>query len=206
MASILSNTLDQALSYEAYLSLSEELFAQGKTTGPNQSDMLTHYTGLNLKRMHRLDKTIKLGEDAKTALAGIQEPQTWVLITEAWCGDASQIVPIIHHIAAASEQVSLQILLRDEHLEIMDAYLTNGARAIPKLVILRTADLQELGTWGPRPAQAQARVEAYKALVEKPPHEELTKELHIWYTRDKSLSIQAEIAELLTNIQTKELA
>ena len=59
----------------------------------------------------------------------------------------------------------------------MDHYLTNGGRSIPKLVVLRAADLTELTTWGPRPAEAQELLYAYKAMDPKPPYEEFNKQL-----------------------------
>ncbi|MEM7368432.1 MAG: thioredoxin family protein [Bacteroidota bacterium] len=196
MSVITSSNIASAMSYEAYLALSEQLFDQGKTTGPKQSESLTHYTGLNLRRMKRLHKTLKLTSETLEAVQAIQEPQYWVILTEAWCGDAAQILPILRAVAQANPLIELKVLLRDENVEIIDAYLTDGARSIPKVVMLRKSDLKELGVWGPRPAQAQELLYAHKAQ-EGRPYAELAKDLQLWYNKDKALSTQAELVDVL---------
>ena len=196
MSVITAQDLATAMNYDSYLAMSEALFAEGKTTGPKQNEMMTHYTGLNLRRMKRLRKTIKLEVSTLEAMQRIQEAQTWVVITEAWCGDAAQILPIIQAMADENPQVEVKIILRDENLPIIDAYLTNGARSIPKLIMLRASDLKELGQWGPRPEQAQELLYAHKAQAGRP-YQELAKDLQVWYNKDKAISTQAEIVEAL---------
>lgn len=196
MSIITSSVITSAMSYEEYVDLSEKLFAEGKTTGPKQSESLTHYTGLNLRRMKRLHKTTRLQAETLQAVQAINEPQYWVILTEAWCGDAAQILPIIRAIGEQNPNIELKVLLRDEHPEIIDAYLTDGARSIPKIIMLRKSDLKELGVWGPRPAEAQELLYAHKAQ-EGRHYSELAKDLQIWYTKDKSLSTQTELVDVL---------
>src|SRR6202000_1072870 len=130
---------------------------EGRTTGPNQSDDFIHYTQLSQQRMHRLEKTIQVTPEAEVLIRAIAVPQTWLVLTEAWCGDASQSLSVMHALAQLNPLIDLRVLLRDENLELMDQYLTNGvSRSIPKLIGLDSASLEVLFTWGPRPAPLQA--------------------------------------------------
>lgn len=189
--------LNQAYSYPEYEALIDRLLAENKTTGLNQDPKLVAYTQLNQHRMTRIAKTLQLLPEALQALQQLTRPLLWVVLTEAWCGDAAQSVPVLAGMAAAAaENIDLKLLLRDDHLHLMDQYLTNGARSIPKLICLDAATGQELGTWGPRPAAAQALLQAYQAnpVVSK---EEFINSIQLWYARDKTHSVQQEITQLL---------
>ncbi len=95
---------------------------------------MAEYTRLNQYRMHRLDKTVKLDLDLQQLAFQINAPQTWYVLTEAWCGDAAQNLPVIAKVAALNPHIKLTMLLREEHLEIMNEYLTHGGKSIPKLI------------------------------------------------------------------------
>lgn len=200
MKKISREIVNQAMTYEAYRQLTDELLAQGKTTGGNHSEAMIHYTQLNVARMNRLDKTTRLLESAKAQLQNIRRPMIWLTLTEAWCGDAAQAIPVLQKMADASELVELRLILRDEHPDIMDAFLTNGGRSIPKVILLDAQSLDVLGTWGPRPAEVQEMVMAAKADLEaladkeakKKRYQELTAAAQKWYAKDKTRSIQEE--------------
>ena len=148
--------LEKAITYEAYTALIAELLAMDRTTGPDQSAAMVHYTQLNQQRMHRLDKSIELLPETEALIRGITLPQTWLVLTEAWCGDAAQSVPVMHALAARNPLISLRFLLRDENPALMDRYLTNGvSRSIPKLIGIDTTTSEQLFVWGPRPAALQ---------------------------------------------------
>ncbi|MES2654505.1 MAG: thioredoxin family protein [Bacteroidota bacterium] len=179
------------MTYNEYRALTDELMVQGKTTGPNQSTDLTHYTELNIQRMKRLDKTTVLLNEWNAIFDSITEPLKWTVLAEAWCGDAAQIVPIMNKIAEASNgKISMDILLRDENLELMDQYLTNGSRGIPKLICYN-ANHDVLWNWGPRPKAAQDLMNELKALGK--PMADIKTELHLWYTKDKTEQTQKEL-------------
>lgn len=126
-------------SYAEYRSLIDSLLLQGKTTGTNHSQAYLDYTRMNVQRMKRHDKTDRLSEALTAAVRAIREPQYWVLLTEAWCGDAAQTVPFIAKVAAESPFIHLELILRDEHLDVMDRFLTDGvSRSIPIVVMYRT--------------------------------------------------------------------
>ena len=88
--------------------------------------------------------------------------------------------------------------MRDAHLDVMDLFLTNGGRSIPKTVLLN-ADLEVLGSWGPRPAEAMALVKRIKS--DPAIAHTYSEEVHKWYTQDKQQNIQAELAVLLGHAQ-----
>jgi hypothetical protein len=194
---LLANVIKKSLSYAEYLQLTEDLLNQGKTTGPNQGADYVHYTNLNLHRMKRLDKTVEITAELKNLIAQIQTPQTWLVISEAWCGDAAQNVPLLQKIADLSNKIELKIILRDENVEVMDLYLTNGGRSIPKLIALENTTLNELYTWGPRPASIQNVMNELKAanITEI---SEIVEKIQIAYNQDKSQSFQNEFIVLLT--------
>lgn len=188
--------LVSTFSYPGYMELMETVVREQRTTGPKQSPEYAAYTKLNLARMQRLNKTLKIEDTAESTLKSIGAPQKWYVVTEAWCGDAAQCVPVIAGMASLNPLISLTLLLRDDNPDVINQYLTNGGKSIPKLIALDTEG-NELFTWGPRPAGAQ---EIYSDFRDNPgrPFTELTEALQRWYNADKTLSVQEE---LLTGIK-----
>jgi hypothetical protein len=195
-----AESLAGAYTYQAYRQLIDELLAQGKTTGPEQSEELTAYTDLNVKRMERLDKTVKVQPALADAAAGLQGHYLWLIITEGWCGDAAQLVPIMEAVAQASAgHLTTRYVLRDEHPELMQNYLTGGGKAIPKLLVVNPDTLLELTHWGPRPAPAQTLLHKLKA--EGATHEEYAREIHTWYAHDRTQTTQTELLALVQGLE-----
>jgi len=183
-------------SYAEFLQLMEKLVAEGKTTGTNNPSEFVFYTKLNLQRYQKWDKIFTLS-DTTIAKATTVRPQIWWLINEGWCGDAAQSLPVMAKIAEASGgNIDLRIIMRDENLSIMDKYLTNGGRSIPKL-ISTDKDGNELFNWGPRPAFAQKMMMDWKADHKGISFEEIERELHLWYAKDKGASTEQELSALL---------
>lgn len=158
-------------------------------------DHLVHYIQLNETRMNRLDKTIKITDEISDKLQQLTQSYTFYVLSEGWCGDAAQVLPVINKIAEATSNIDLKIIFRDENLEIMNQYLTNGTQSIPKLVIYDN-NQEEIATWGPRPEPA-----AMIIINDKAKHGVVTDEgkmaLQLWYTKDKGVTIQNEILSLL---------
>ena len=196
---ITKDIIEQSMAYPSYVQLIDELLAEGKTTGEHQSETMFHYTTLNRQRMKRLDKTTALREDLQTALQTVQQKWIWFILTEAWCGDAAQNIPVIQKMAEQNDHITIRLILRDEHPDIINAYLTNGGKAIPKLVCLQAESLKEIGLWGPRPAPAQNMVMEYKDKEDKEPYSEFVKKLQLWYAKDKTQTIQEEFLRLVEN-------
>lgn len=200
MESIIQNSLVKSHTYTEYRNRITSLFTQGKATGNEQSEALLHYTGLNEARMNRLEKTIKVADEFTEQLKQLQGKYIWLVISEGWCGDSAQIVPVIHKMAEVSSNIELKLVFRDEQEDLMQLFLTNGTRSIPKLIVLDKTTLGVLGQFGPRPLEAKQLILDYKAehgVVD----DQGKVALHMWYLHDKGLSIQKEIMEIMTAIE-----
>ncbi len=190
--------------YEEYKNLSEELVEQKSTTGLSQSESLIEYTKLNYFRMTRVDKTMVIKNDVKELISSIDEKKYWILITEAWCGDAAQVVPIIGRLAELNKNIELLVVLRDENTELMDKYLTNGARSIPMLISLNK-NFEEEWHWGPRPRPAQAMVIENKE-TQALSFDEIKKQVQLWYAEDKTNTTQLEILKKINQAAFNSLS
>lgn len=196
MKAIYQKAHTNSLAYNDYLTLIDEKIAQKASTGHEQNQMLTDFTKLNRTRMKRLDKTQQILPELEIITKQITDKQVWLVLTESWCGDAAQNVPVLQKLAEMNPLIDLRLVLRDDNDELMQKYLTNGGKSIPKLIAV-SADLEkELFTWGPRPAAAQ--VEVKRLLDENGGFNEKVKEgIQIWYNHDKGISMQHELMELL---------
>jgi Thioredoxin len=191
--------LQKAMTYTAYTKLIADLLADGHTTGPDQSEAFIHYTQLNQQRMHRIEKSMLVVPAVEALIRAVTRPQIWLVLTEAWCGDAAHSVPVMHVLAALNPLIELRLLLRDENPELMDRYLTNGvSRSIPKLVAFDKTTSQELFTWGPRPAPLQTIFARMKG--EGIEFHEIKEELQRWYNKDRTAAVQQELATLVAGI------
>lgn len=205
MKSIVAKALFNSHSYAEYRKLIADLLLEGKSTGKDQSESLTHYTSLNETRMNRLEKTITISEETIVKLQNLDHHYIWLVISEGWCGDAAQILPIINKMAVASDKkVDLRIVLRDENDELMSHYLTNGGRAIPKVIIICKEAGIVRADWGPRPKGATELMTNYKkdfGVID----EKIKTDLQLWYLADKGISVQEELVEIMENIKYNRL-
>ncbi len=199
------NTIDltqiNTLTYAQYRETVTALAAQGKVTGDVQDEDLLNYTRLNETRMNRLQKTLALDPEVALALNGLKDQYTWLVLSEGWCGDAAQLMPIFNLMASASPAIELKVALRDQHPALMDQFLTNGARSIPKLIVL-DAGQNVLASWGPRPMGAAQLIIDYKAthgVID----EQAKTDLQMWYLHDKGLSTQRELAALMQGLEVR---
>lgn len=123
-------------------------------------------------------------------------PGTWHLLalSEDWCGDAVNVLPVVARLAEALPNVDLRVLARDDNLDIMDAHLTGGrSRSIP-VVILYDAGFRERGWWGPRPGELQEWVMGEGMKMEPGPRYAETRR---FYARDRGAAIVAEVLDLI---------
>lgn len=195
MLSIIQAALQNSFSYAEYRTLVSKLIQEGQSTGNEQSADLLHYSELNETRMNRLEKTLKMDSEVLKTLQNLKSKQTWLVISEGWCGDAAQILPIIKLMTETSENIKLKIVLRDENEVLMNQFLTNGSKSIPKLIIL-DENLNLINHWGPRPEAAKNLIIDYKAkhgIVDETAKIALQK----WYLDDKGISTMKEITKLL---------
>jgi len=180
---------EAGVTYDSYLRQAETDARTEPKTG------YLSYVPLNLQRMRRISKQVQLGNELLTIIACLTKPIYWLVISENWCGDAAQSVPVMSAIAEASAgKIQMRLVYRDRNLELIDAHLTNGSRSIPVLIQL-DENFQLIGTWGPRPKEAQRLFLEWRAAGI--PFQEYAENLHKWYATDRQQSIQAEITLLL---------
>jgi hypothetical protein len=190
--------VNKGLSYTTYRDLINSLLAEGKLTGGESTEDMLHYTKMNVQRMQRVDKTVQLTKDIVAAISKIQKRYHLLVITEGWCGDAAQIVPVFHRIASLyPDKFDLKMVLRDENLPLIDAHLTNGGRAIPVLLILDEQG-ELVSKWGPRPALLQGLLASWRA--ESNDMAVVSEKLHYWYAKDKTLTTQSELAAVISSL------
>ena len=183
------------MTFGEYTALLDRLLDEGLTTGTKQSEEMLHYARMNRQRMHRLEKTAVVNDELKGSLKKVSQKMIWLVITEGWCGDAAQNVPVIEKMAAENINIETRYVLRDEHTELIDRFLTNGARSIPKLIAIDAETLEVLGTWGARPKEAQSLYDELK--VQGADKETIMERLQRWYNADKNQAIQSEFIELV---------
>jgi thioredoxin-like negative regulator of GroEL len=194
MKNLMEASVAKALDYSEYNLLFKQLVEEGRTTG-EETDEKINYTKLNWSRSKRLDKNAEIAEESLEAFKNISQKQTWLVISEPWCGDAAQTLPFLNKIAQLSANIDLKIVLRDENPELMDQFLTNGSRSIP-MVIMLDADFNVIDTFGPRSKAATKLVADYKEHHGK--IDDAFKEmLQVWYNNDKGVSIINDILETL---------
>ena len=193
---IINESLTKAISYSEYRSLINELTEQASTTGAEKTEALINYTMLNNRRMKRWDKTVKVTEDIQERIANYNGDLTWLVITESWCGDAAHVIPVLNKLAELNEGIDLKLVFRDENPELMDQFLTNGGRAIAKLIMIDNISGEVKDTFGPRPSEATQMVNEYKQKFGKLTPE-FKEDLQRWYNKDKGQNIIDDMVALL---------
>jgi thioredoxin-like negative regulator of GroEL len=201
MKTSIVKALQKEYSYAEYRKLIVDLLQEDKVTGIEQSEDLLNYSALNETRMHRLDKTIAIIDENIVLLQSIKNNYIWLVLSEGWCGDAAQILPVLNKMALASSgKFELKIVLRDENEELMNLFLTNGSKSVPKLIVLEKASLNVEANWGPRPLGAVHLIQDYKEKHGKI-DETVKTDLQLWYLNDKGISTQNEIINLMLDIE-----
>ena len=190
------HNITQSYNYEEYKKMVIKYAEEFKTSG-DQSEERIAATFINAQRIKRIDKQCIINSELHPLVAEIKKKQRWVVITESWCGDSAQCIPVIAKIAELNKNVKLEIIFRDDHLDVIDSFLTNGSRSIPKLICIDEQTESINFIWGPRPKAIQDRVSELKKNSPEITHDELVKNIHLWYAQDKTKSIQSEFIELL---------
>jgi len=164
---------------------------------------LHHYLKYNWERQARVHDSYSPSEALRSAAEAIQDAQLWMVLTEPWCGDSAFVLPVIAEAASLSDQVALRILPRDDNLDIMDQYLTDGSRSIPKLVAF-TKDGEELFTWGPRPDGAARRFSELQAKHDE--KMDLIEEFLEYYEEGGWTETDRELAERIQAVTERSVS
>jgi hypothetical protein len=184
------------MKFDQYGALFEEILTDGYSIPPYDNPDYIAYTKLNESRQNRWLKKAELLSETIEEIKSIGT-QKWILITEPWCGDASHSVPIVKLMADINLKIDLEVQLRDQEPFLINQYLTNGGKAVP-ILIARDENGKDLFVWGPRPAECQAlMIKNKKAALSM---DEQKQALQKWYNKDKGISMQKEIIDLLKAI------
>ena len=189
-----------AMTPEAYGQAMLDWVEQKAHSGPEPKEKYAEYTRLNAARARRVAKTYRMSVDMATILdSGRTGGQHWVVITESWCGDAVQCLPLIR-MWAERAGVPLEVMLRDTGVPLIDDFLTRGGRSIPVWIVAEASGTV-LGQWGPRPETARQMVLEHREAPEpKPPYSEFAAQVQLWYARNRGREIEREAREMLAGI------
>ncbi len=193
---LIEQGIADSYTYQEYKQVVSDLLEEGKSTGHEQSEALTNYSMLNDRRMKRLDKTLKIDETVKEAFIKANTKVTWLVLSEGWCGDAAQSLPVINKLATLNNGIDLRVISRDDHDELMSNFLTNGGKAIPKLIVYDNKNKEVLNSWGPRPSIATKMVNDYK-VAHGSLDPQFKEDLQVWYNKDKGVNITGDLLALL---------
>lgn len=197
MRDTIKKAWNQGQTFDQYENLFETVVAEGKTTGPNQSDGYVSFTKLNWSRYKR---TLKQLSENEIPTVSVSSPLNVLIITEAWCGDASQTLPVFKLLEQNNENFNIKIVLRDEHEELMNNYLTNGSKSIPKVIVLDEV-FNELAQWGPRPSVLQQLVVDFKKANPTSTGMDVAGITQKWYGEDKGQSTFEEIESIISSVE-----
>jgi hypothetical protein len=185
--------VQRGLTYAEYLASWRESLTESLAGLEKDARKRVFYSRYNIERHDRAREVYTPSDRLRAAGEAITDPQIWMLLSEDWCGDSAFALPVIAA-AADSASVELRILRRDEYPEVMDAYLTNGTRSIPKLVAFDLSG-EELFSWGPRPAALIRQREVWaKQGLSKAEQSAAGVE---WYEAGNLGEIEAELAGLM---------
>ncbi|HTY00764.1 MAG TPA: thioredoxin family protein [Bacteroidota bacterium] len=184
------------MTFEEYMAAFRQHVAERESRTPNDPKrQRSDYYVLNLRRSERLIRTFEPLPRTREVVKRIGTPQLWMVLSEFSCGDSAQCIPVIARIAEVNPRINLRILFRDQNDDIMDAYLTNGTRSIPKLVAYAEGG-RELFLWGPRPEPARLIFE--EGRRSGLPKEDAIGRVQLFYGRDGGRSVEQEFVELLS--------
>jgi len=196
MPQIIKDSLNNSIDYSDYKRLMQKMVKDKFTTGNSVTEANINYTMLNERRMRRWDKKLEPSEHDKAKINRFDTKVIWLVITESWCGDAAHLLPVMNKIAELNSNIELRMVLRDDNEELMNRFLSNGSKSIPKLIMLDAETLEVLEEYGPRPSVAAKMVDDYNKE-----HGTLTPEfkedLQRWYNKDKGKTTLEDLSKLL---------
>lgn len=187
--------INNGISYQQYFDTIIQMTIDKTTSGTEQTEERIELTKLNMHRMKRINEAIhQISPIELSSEIGV------VILTEAWCGDSAQNIPCLEHFINASHpKMESFYFFRDEHPELMNQFLTNGSRSIPKCIFFEKATGVVLGTWGPRPTEIKNWLAEFRAANPEISKHDWEIELHKYYTRNKGAAIMSDLQELISS-------
>lgn len=116
--------------------VSQERFESGETYAQMRERIVTNGG--------RIQTALEAGERAAAAadidlssFSNLNEPVKILVISEDWCGDCTDNLPVLNRIATESGKLDFRVFARDENLDLADQFLKEGKyRSIPVIVVL----------------------------------------------------------------------
>lgn len=184
--------------YDNYIErIEDELEEQIELDDPKN---YVQYYAINLQRMRRVYKTFKYNPVESQRVKNTKTDIKFLVISEGWCGDASQIVPVVDRLAA-DLKIEIKYIFRDNNLDLMENYKTNGALSIP-IIIGVTPEGEEAFRFGPRPAKGMEFLAKYKKDPDKYSKDDFHEDLQRFYNENHGQDIINEILDLLEEYQS----
>lgn len=183
------------MTFQEYVDYFDQILASPEDYDPYGNEEYLNYTKLNWSRMNRWLKRFEPQDAMKSLIASITEPQHWIVITEPWCGDAAHSVPQLYQMVRNNPNIDFEIQLRDSEPFLIEDYLTDGSKSIPKLIIRNDVGHDKV-IWGPRPEPLQRIYMQMKD--EERPFDEIKEALQKWYNEDKGEILQRELLTQLS--------
>lgn len=187
----MENYWAQGISFEEYIQIARERLENPST---QQEIEYKQYYELGLQRMDRTLKKYVPDEEQLKELTAKNFDGKILIISEAWCGDASATVPALIKFFEGHNEV--KIFLRDNDKSLINQFLTNGTESIPKVIIL-DKDFNVKNSWGPRPKYGTELLMKYKADPESYPKDNFYNDLQLYYAKNRGKDAVQEILELL---------
>ena len=153
------------------------------------------YSKYNLERQERVQSEWQMSPSFEKAVREFEGPLCWLFITDDWCIDSAYSLPLLLEAAEMRDDVTLSILMKDDNLDILDLFLTNGARSIPKLIAIEE-DGSVRYAWGPQPEKIRL---IRKDLIESGAEGRIVSGTTIdWYADKGWLEVEKELTELFS--------
>lgn len=187
----MKNYWDTAITFEEYIRIAKQRLEN--PSNQQEADYKQYYE-LGLQRIDRTLKKYVADEEHINLLNARNFDGKILIISEAWCGDASATVPALVKFFEGHNEV--RIFLRDSDTSLIDQFLTDGTQSIPKVLIL-DSDFNVKNSWGPRPKLGKELLMKFKADPEAYPREQFYNDLQIYYAKNRGKDAIQEIVELL---------
>ncbi|KQK26592.1 thioredoxin [Chryseobacterium aquaticum] len=187
----MENYWNSAISFDEYIQIANERLEN--PANQNEIEYKPYYE-LGLQRMNRTLKKLVIDEEQVNELKSKNFDGKILIISEAWCGDASATVPALVKFFEGHNEV--KIFLRDSDSSLIEQFLTNGTQSIPKVIIL-DKEFKVKNSWGPRPKFGHDLLLKYKADPESYTKDMFYNDLQIYYSRNRGKDAIQEILELL---------
>jgi hypothetical protein len=118
------------------MQISQDLFAKGTTYGEYRDRILA---GGGIMKDLLVASEAGLAEETIDVepFRRLPKPLRVLILSEDWCGDCTDNLPIVNRLAEESGKLEVRILPRDEHLDVMDQYLKYGQfQSIPLILLV----------------------------------------------------------------------